>query len=84
MKPPVCVKCRLEMRPEKNGVKWVEMASFGPYKIWDSEKWKCRKCGIEVLSGFGQTALKEHFQDKFSDVLDTYRVEGELIEEAGK
>lgn len=84
MRPPVCVKCRIEMKPEKNGVKWVTMADFGPYQIWDSDKWKCRKCGIEILSGFGQRPLNEHFENGFNDALTYYKENDEVVMEVLK
>jgi len=54
---PVCVRCSRDMRPEKNGVVMLEMASFGPYKLWESDKWKCPSCGFEILIGFPSQAF---------------------------
>lgn len=65
----ICVECKSEMKPERNGVYFVERATFGPYKIWLCDKWKCRKCGKEVLSGFGFVPLKEHYQEGFKEDL---------------
>jgi hypothetical protein len=66
----VCVKCQVELRPELNGFKVVEMMSDDrPYKIWDSDKWKCPECGFEVVSGFGYNAEKEHFETGFDTLL---------------
>ncbi len=30
----VCVRCHIEFRPAHTGTYVVEMASFGPYKLW--------------------------------------------------
>ncbi len=84
MPPPICVNCRKEMIPEKNGVKWVSYAPFGPYQIWDSDKWKCRNCGIEILSGFGNGPLSEHYLPNFKDLLDGYEKYCEVIHEKRK
>ena len=48
---PVCVKCGLEMKPETNGVGVLDIADFGPYKIWDAHKWKCPGCKYEIVTG---------------------------------
>jgi len=78
---PVCVKCRKEMRPERNGVKYVEYADFGPYKIWDSDKWICPECGLEILAGFGYKPLVEHYQPEFLTDLANVNKEKDTIHE---
>ena len=64
---PVCVKCECEFRPEKNGIGLLDMASYGPVKIWEADLYKCPKCGTEIVVGFGQRAAREHYQDGFGD-----------------
>ena len=77
---PVCVKCQVEMRPEKNGIGVLDMADFGPYKIWDADKWKCPKCAIEVIIGFGQQAIAEHYEaERFKHFCEGYEEQGLLI-----
>ena len=61
----VCVKCNKEMKPEKTGELVLEMAVFGPYKIWSGDKVKCPKCGMEVVTGWGQNPLSAHYQEGF-------------------
>lgn len=69
----VCVKCECELRPETNGTTVVETASFGPYKIWDADTWKCPGCGMEVVSGFGNNPVREdHYAEDFKPWLETY------------
>ena len=70
---PVCVKCQTEMRCEKNGVGCLDMASFGPYELWDSDLYKCPKCGVEILTGFGDLAVSVHHKENFQQLVDTYR-----------
>ncbi len=70
---PVCVSCQREMRPEQNGVGCLDMADFGPYKLWDSDKWKCPSCGYEILSGFGQGPISEHYQERFAHDLELWQ-----------
>jgi hypothetical protein len=66
----VCIPCEVELKPSENGVYVVEMASFGPYKIWNADVWICPKCKHEVVAGFGYDALAEHYQDKFVKLLE--------------
>ena len=65
----VCAKCECELRPETNGVGVIETASFGPYKIWDADLWKCPGCGIEIVAGFGQRPIAQHFEEDFDKEL---------------
>jgi len=45
---PVCVKCRREMRCEKNSFAVVDSAG-----VWDGDEYACPGCGVEVVVGFG-------------------------------
>ena len=77
----VCAKCenkyvpRLtglgnEMKPKKNGVHVIEMADFGPYKVWLADLWICPKCGHKTIAGFGVEPLAEHYEEKFAKILE--------------
>ncbi len=76
---PVCVKCRVDMRPEMNGVGLLDMAAFGPYKVWDADLWKCPECGVEVVVGAGQHAIAHHNDGNFDKVCAGYRQRTLLI-----
>jgi len=66
----VCVKCQCELVPETNGTTVVEMASFGPYKVWDADTLKCPGCGVEIVAGFGDAPLRaDHYAKDFSEWL---------------
>ena len=69
----VCVECEIELKPEENGILLIEFASFGAYKAWYADLWKCPKCGTEIVSGFGNSPIMEHFQDGFSTWLEEAR-----------
>jgi predicted RNA-binding Zn-ribbon protein involved in translation (DUF1610 family) len=60
----VCVKCEVELKPETNGVRVAEMFNHNTqvYKVWSADKWKCPICGVEVVAGFGNYPLMEHFE----------------------
>jgi len=77
---PVCVKCQVEMKPEKNGVGVLDITAFGPYKIWVADKWKCPKCGYEVIVGFGIKAIAEHYEKSFHSIVEGYRKQKNLVE----
>ena len=76
---PVCVKCEVEMRPEKNDVGVLDMADFGPYKLWSADKYKCPKCGYEIVVGFGDDRIAEHYEDSFERSIKWYEERGVLI-----
>ena len=71
---PVCVACRIDMHPEKNGVNYIEYAGdLGkefPYNIWGADQWVCKECGISVLIGFGQKPWAAHYHENFEALLE--------------
>lgn len=78
---PVCVKCQIEMRPEKNGVGVLDMADFGPYALWEADLWKCPSCSYEILTGFGQEPWAYHYEGKrFTNLIQAFRDVNKLIE----
>ncbi len=36
-----------------------------PYKLWVGDLWECQGCGAQILSGFGQNRIAEHYEDGF-------------------
>ena len=74
----ICVKCEVEFRPEENGVHVHELmrADTAIYKIWDADLWKCPRCGILIVAGFGQKPFAEHFEeDQMRAVLDSETID---------
>jgi len=67
---PVCVECRLAMRPLKNGVVVEEMSDSESYKLWLADSWKCPSCGSRVITGFAREPLSEHFMPTHQAKLD--------------
>jgi hypothetical protein len=67
------------MRPERNGVGLLDYNSNGPYKLWDADKWRCPKCGHEIVVGFGERPVAHHFEEHFKAHVARYRRD-ELIE----
>jgi len=77
----VCVKCQVELKPEHNGVKVVELFQRNEaiYKIWDADKWRCPKCGIEIVAGFGAQPLMERFEGDTGAFVEELRKKGDEI-----
>ena len=76
---PVCIKCNCELRPDKNGVGVLDMADFGPAELYDADLWKCPRCGIEVVGGFGINAISAHYEPDFQKMIGLYEKQGLLI-----
>lgn len=85
----VCAECQnshvtheialgVEMIPEKNHIYVIEMADFGPYKVWFADLWRCPKCGHKVIAGFGLKCVSQHYQDNFQAVLERAQASGEI------
>lgn len=68
----VCAKCEVELYPEKNGVYVKELFQHNSavYCIWAADLWKCPICGLEVVAGFGEKPIVEHYEPHFQRVLD--------------
>ena len=81
MSKMVCVTCQVELRCETNGTTVIETASFGPYKVWDADTWKCPKCGVEIIAGFGNKPIREdHYAEDFPAWLEKYKGMARRIE----
>ena len=65
----VCATCRIELRPKTTDIIAVEMAGFGPYKLWHADLWECPQCHIRVVLGFAHRPFAEHYEPEFADVL---------------
>lgn len=66
----VCANCARVLRCEKNDVYVIEMADFGPYKVWYADLWKCPKCDHKFITGFGLECVSEHYEDDFPKWLE--------------
>jgi hypothetical protein len=63
----LCVSCGRFMRPKRNSVTVEELMENGqPYKLWDADLWECVECGIEIIAGFGDGPLVEHYQPTYT------------------
>ena len=86
---PVCVTCHCELRPETNGVGILDMFSPQdtlepkPCELFDADLWKCPKCGIEVVGGFGFGPVSAHYLPDFNKHIEFYKKQNLLIENLG-
>lgn len=63
---PVCVKCALEMRPEKNDVRVEDMDGPLGFRLYSADLWKCEGCGTQVIAGFGSGPIVNAFQPGYA------------------
>jgi predicted RNA-binding Zn-ribbon protein involved in translation (DUF1610 family) len=79
---PTCVSCEEFLRPRKNEVYVLEtMDDDRPYRIWCADLWECPGCGVQIIKGYGQQPIAEHYQEDFNtwvQRLVTHRVDGKL------
>ena len=66
-----CCKCGVSLVPENNGVYVIELFTKEeiPYKIWHADRWKCPICGKEIMAGYGQNPISEHYLPDFNNRL---------------
>ena len=76
---PVCAKCKVEYFVKKQGVYVVSMFSSPPlpYKIYHADLWECPGCGHQIIGGFGDGALAEHYESSFEKILSNVRMNKE-------
>ena len=76
-----CVKCSVDLKPEENGVKVVELMRNDTeiYKIWDTDLWKCPICGIEIIGGYAQEPFFEHYKGNGQELLNKFKANNERI-----
>jgi hypothetical protein len=59
--------CGRFMRVKKNSVTVEELMEDGaPYKLWDADLFECVECGVEIIAGFAQQPLAEHYQPTYA------------------
>jgi hypothetical protein len=60
--------CGRFMHVKRNSVTVEErLETPGPYKLWDADLYECPECGVEIITGFGQGPLAEHYQSTYGE-----------------
>ena len=86
---PICVPCQRFFKPKKNdfyfteGMEKVNGALCGnqapedwrPYKIWAGDLYECKGCGAQIVSGFGDAPLSEHYMDGFEHMMKNLKAD---------
>ncbi len=69
---PTCVKCECDLNPQPDEVYCVETRGEErrPFRIWHADKWKCPKCGVEFISGYGFMPLAVEDEAGDSEVVE--------------
>jgi hypothetical protein len=56
----ICIFCQREYIIKKQGVVVVEIASFGPYKLWNADLKECPGCGHLMIGGVAKDVFIDH------------------------
>ena len=83
MPRPVCVPCKTEMRPDKNGVPYVQTSDGRATNVWDSDRWRCLKCGTTILTGFGKIPYLVNYKLGFNESLMRVMADDNVVVEEG-
>ena len=83
MPRPVCVPCKTEMRPDKNGVPYVQTVDGTACSVWDSDRWRCRKCGATMLMGYGSKPYLVNYEPRFDEILQRIKEDENVVVEEG-
>lgn len=73
----VCVRCKIPLTPEKNGVVMHAYSGRYYYSI-DADLWKCPKCGTEIIVGFANQPFNMNFESEYKKPKLKNRVEYEV------
>lgn len=76
---PYCISCSKEMICSKNGSVLVVPVGIRPYKIYQSDCYKCPNCGFEVMTGFAQKptdVYHELSREAHEKISETYKTIG--------
>lgn len=69
------------MRPTKNERALLTVADMGPYQLWLSDEYTCPRCGHQILTGYGLAPIAHHYESDFTERVEAYRIDDNLIEE---
>ena len=78
MKRPICVKCETQFQQIKTGIAVVDMFSSPPepYQIWLADLFECPVCKVQIVSGFADRPLVQHFEADLKHWLQLWKAGG--------
>lgn len=44
--------------------------AWEPYKLWNADLYECPDCGHQIVVGFGQSPMAEHYMPKFKELAE--------------
>jgi len=62
-----CAKCKLALKPAKNGVLLIDTVASRPYAAAYTDLWACPECGVGVYAGQGK--VMESSETRFEQVV---------------
>src|SRR5438477_543092 len=80
MPSPVCVPCLRFFKRLRNGITIEEgmpirqadgSDGWQRYKLWHADHWKCDRCGHELVIGFGNQPIGEHYEPRYRELVTT-------------
>jgi hypothetical protein len=82
----VCVACKKFFRVKKQGISIEEgmplggeaAGMWGSYKLWSADLFECPGCHVQIVAGFGQRPIAEHFQTDYDVKLGRYQPIGRV------
>lgn len=75
----VCTKCQIELKPYRNGVVAVAMATFGPMELYIADEWHCPSCEWKGIMGFSPNPFARHSDPDFASALEKLEKQGRVI-----
>jgi hypothetical protein len=76
MNRPICVECRAELRPEKNGV----TVSYNNGKTCEANQgdlWRCPVCEKEIVMGIAQSPMMADYEtENYYEILEKIQDSG--------
>jgi len=58
------------MQCAKTGAHLVTYAGSKPYQLYMGDRFECKSCGASIISGYGESAIDEHFTDTFTTYIE--------------
>jgi|WetSurMetagenome_2_1015567.scaffolds.fasta_scaffold01396_22 hypothetical protein len=80
MPRPLCVKCQVEFKPERNDVVVDVLDGHGKsYQLWCADLWECPQCGNQIITGYGNEPYARRGQVDYAKVLRASRANLEYV-----
>lgn len=77
----ICVKCQVAMKPEENGIIVAEMYRENTeiYRLWQADLMECPLCQDQIVAGFGQNPIAQHFDEDLEEKVKQFKGLGRKV-----